>query len=94
MHTHNFFHWLFFENGKLLKKNLFIYCCLLFMAVLGLRWAFSNCREQGLLCSCYAWASRCSDFDCGAQALGSWASVVVVHGLSCSMIRGVFPDQG
>ena len=47
-------------------------------------------------------ASRCSGFSCGrAQALGHSArgpknavSVVAVHGLSCSVAYGVFPDQG
>ena len=29
-----------------------------------------------------------------AQALGSWASVVVEHRLSCPVARGIFPDQG
>ena len=52
------------------------------------------------------WGSRapfpCSGFSCwGAQALGTWASVVaapllssVAHGLSCSLAWGIFPDQG
>ena len=38
---------------------------------------------------------------CGARALGARASVVVAHGLSscghglsCSVARGIFPDQG
>ena len=59
-HTHNFFHWLFFENGKLLKNNLFIFICYLWLCwvfVAACGWAFSNCREQGLLCRCSAWAS-------------------------------------
>ena len=51
-----------------------------FIAACG--WAFSTCRDQGLLCSCYAWASHCSGFFCGAQALGMWASVAVARGLS------------
>ena len=40
-----FFYFLFFIN-------LFIYLCILFLAVLGLHccvWAFSSCGEQGLL---------------------------------------------
>ena len=49
---------------------LFIY---LFLAVLGLRCcvqAFSSCSEQGLLCSCSAWASHCGGFCCcRAEAL-------------------------
>ena len=31
---------------------------------------------------------------CGGQAPGAQASVVVVHGLSCSVACGIFPDQG
>jgi len=47
-------------------KFFFFFFFLLFtlpLAVLGLCWyvqALSGCREQGLLCSCCAWASRCS----------------------------------
>ena len=29
-----------------------------------------------------------------AQALGTEASVALVHGLSCSVARGIFQDQG
>ena len=56
------------------------------MAALGLRcctWAFSSCGEQGLLFTVVliglliAVASCCR-----AQALGTWASVIVAHGLS------------
>ena len=31
---------------------------------------------------------------CGAQPLGSEASVVVANGLSCPTAHGIFPDQG
>ena len=58
--------------------NKFIY---LFLAALGL--------------CCGAWASHCGGFSCcRAWALGAWASVVVVQGLSCSMACGIFLDQG
>ena len=58
--------------------NLFIY---LFLAALGLR--------------CGVWPSHCGGFSCcGARALGARASLVVAHGLSCSMACGIFPDQG
>ena len=30
---------------------------------------------------------------CGAWAVGTWASVVVMHRLSCSAVCGIFPDQ-
>ena len=58
------------------------------------------------LCCCVR-ASHCGGFSCcRARALGAWASVVVahrlysagsvvvVHGLSCSVACGIFPDQG
>ena len=31
---------------------------------------------------------------CRVWALGDWASVAVTHGLSFSVARGIFPDQG
>ena len=75
----------------------------LFITTLGLY----CCREWGLLSSSGAQASHCSGFSCcRAQALGTWASVavvpglqssssiVMVHGLSCSVACGIFPDQG
>ena len=65
----------------------------LFLAALGLR--------------CGARASHCGGFSCcGTQALGARASVavargvqsagsvVVAHGLGCSVACGIFPDQG
>ena len=58
-------------------------------------WAFSSCGKWGLLSSCDAWASHCDGPSCcEAWALGVRASVVVAHGLSCSMVCGIFPDQG
>ena len=79
----------------ILKKIFLIY---LFLAVLGLlccKQAFSSCGEWGLLSSCPAPASHCCGFSyCGAQALATWASVLVVHGLSCPMACGIFLDQG
>ena len=56
---------------------------------------FSSCGEQRLLSSCGVRASHCSGFSCcGAWVLGPTGSVVVVHGLSCSEARGIFPNQG
>ena len=58
--------------------------------------AFSNCSERGLLFMVVlgpliAVASLIPR----AQALGTWASVVVAHRLSsCPMGREIFPDQG
>lgn len=71
-------------------------------------WASSGCSKRRLLC-CGGWGSFCSGFCCcGAQALGSRAlvvvthrliscgsgSVTVVHGVTCSVARGIFPAQG
>ena len=62
---------------------LFVY---LFLAVLGLcccAQAFSSCGERGATLRCGARASHYRGFSCcGARALGAWASVVVVCGLS------------
>ena len=56
------------------------------MAALGLRCcerAFSGCGEQGYSV-CGVWVSYCDNFSCfRARTLGTWASVVVAHGLSC-----------
>ena len=53
---------------------------------------FSSFREQGLLSSCGAWASHCGGFSCcGAQTLGSRASAVVAHGISCFTAREIGP---
>ena len=57
---------------------------------------------MGATLRCVVRASHCSSFPCcGAQVLGTWDSVVgtrgsvaVVHGLSCSVACGIFPDQG
>ena len=49
-------------------------------------WAFSGRRERALSTSCGAQASHCRGFSfCKEQALESWASVVVVHGLSVAL---------
>ena len=62
-----------------------IYFIYLFLSALGLLCcarAFSSCGERGLL-GYGAQASHCRGFSpCGAQALGTRASVVVAHGLS------------
>ena len=68
------------------------------MAVLGLRCytrAFSSCGERGATLPCGVRASHCGGFSCcGAWTLGTWASVVVAHGLSCSAACGIFLDRG
>ena len=69
----------------------------LFMAVLGLcccTWAFSSCREWGLLSSRVHRLLTVVLLFGGAWALCVQASVAVALGLSCSLARGIFPDQG
>ena len=47
------------------------------------------------LSGCGTQASQSGSFYCcRAQALGSWASVVVAQGLSCSAVCGIFLDKG
>ena len=54
--------------------------------------AFSSCGEWGLLSICHEWASHCSGFSCcEAQGL---EHIAVVHRLSCSLVYGIFLDQG
>ena len=78
----------------------FFFKMYLFLAGLGLCcWmqasSRAGCGEQGLFSSCHVQASHCRVISgCGAQALGSWVSVVVAHGLSCPTTCGIFPDQG
>ena len=61
-----------------------------FFAVLGVCRGVKNFfSERRPLSSYGAWTSNR-----GAQALGCVSSVVVTHGLSCSMVYGIFPDQG
>ena len=56
--------------------------------------AFSSCGEQGLLFVVGAGFSLRGFPCCRAWAPGRLGSVVVEHGLSCSVTCGVFPDQG
>ena len=63
------------KNVRVIKKICIIiiiiffyfWLCCVFVVV----WAFLSCGELGLLSSCGAWASHCSDFSCWrAQSLG------------------------
>ena len=59
-----------------LKIYLFIRGC-------GYQWAFSSCKQWGLLTSCSAQASHCGGFPCcRARAAGAQASGVAALGLS------------
>ena len=80
----------------------------LFMAVLALCWwgFLSSCDEQGLLSSCsvgfsFQWLllSRAPALGCVGSVVEapgpqSTDPVVVVHGLSCSVVCGTLLDQG
>ena len=47
-----------------------------------LRADFLELRQAGATLCCLAWASHCGGFSCcGAQALGTWASVAAACGL-------------
>ena len=79
------FHFLKWEVRPLiLFKNFFcisFWLCWVCVALPGLG-LFSSWGEWGLLSSCGARASLLWFSCCGAQALGTWASVVVAHRLS------------
>ena len=79
-------------------KNLFIY----FLAVLGLHCCggfFSSCGEQGTYIAVTFLVSEhglegLPASVTGAPRLWSTGSVVVAHGFSCSVVCGIFSDQG
>ena len=109
-HTHTYTQCLQHQIGKIYVNRATLS---LFLAVLGL-----CCCHVGFLwlwqvratLHCGRQAPHCSDFSCGAQALGTWAqqlqytgSVSVAPGhrlrscgnsLGCSTAYGIFPDQG
>ena len=65
-------------NLLLLFFKLFIFGCAGSSLLHDL---FSSCGEQGLLCNCGEWASRCGGFSC----CRAWASVVAAYRFSsCS----------
>ena len=81
------------NSGYYIYIYFFLIFIYLFLDVLGLCcyvWVFSSCSELGLLSSYSAQAFCSSGFSCcRAWAVGTWASVVVVHGLSqfCSVTQ-------
>ena len=70
------------------KPNIFRSFVRSFFIYLWLCWV--SVAAHGLSLVTVSGGSSC----CGARALGTRASVVVVHGLSCSAACGIFPDQG
>ena len=80
-------------GGVIFFSNFFFFVCGCAGSVAAR--AFYSCGNRGLLSSCGARTSRCSDFSCcGARAPRPQASVVVAHGLSCPVACGILPDQG
>ena len=76
-----------------------------FVAALGLgccAWAFSSCGKQGPLLASVRGLLTAVAFPVaehglqvhGLQQLRHVGSVVVAHGLSCSVACGILPDQG
>ena len=65
-----------FQEGGDTCVPIYLFLVVLSLLLHGL---FSSCGEQGLLSSCGAWDSHCTDFSSSrAQALGHMSSVVVV----------------
>ena len=75
-----------------LKNNcIYLGCSGSSLPCMGFLWLW----RVGAALHCSAWSSHCGGFSCcRARALGTQASVVVVHRLSCSVACGIFPDQG
>ena len=77
----------------------FCFCFLiyLFLAVLGLCFcarAFSSCSERGPLFIAVRGPLTIAASLVGSTGSRRAGSVVVVHGPSCSVACGIFPDQG
>ena len=81
----------FFLNRFILFIYLFIGCVGSSVAVRRLSLVAASGGYSWLWCTA---SHSCGFFCCGARALGARASVVVAHGLSCSVACGIFPDQG
>ena len=81
LHQHFFF--------KFLKINLFIY-----FIYFWLHWVFVAARGLSLSCGELRLLTAVASLDAEHGLLGTWASVVVAHGLSCSAACGIFLDEG
>ena len=87
---------------SLFLKNNFIYFLFGYAGLHCCSGFFSSCSKEGLISSCGVWASHSGGFSCcrawtlGLSSCSSQAlehrSVVVVHGFSCSVACGFFPD--
>ena len=81
-----------FPQELSLKKIFFFFlavlglCCYEGSSLVAVSGSYSQVVAQRLLTAA---ASRCR-----ARALGTQASVVAMHRLSCPLACGIFPDQG
>ena len=69
----------------------------LLLPALGLHcrtWVFSSYGELGLLSTVQRRLTAVASLVVEHGLQGEWALEVGVHRLSCSMGRGIFPDQG
>jgi len=78
------------QDPQLMIFFLLVYFCLLWVFI-AFAQAFSSCPGQGLLLASHFGGFSCL---CGAQALGMWASVVVVHPLHWQAGSYSLPHQG
>ena len=84
-------------NYFVLLKKLFIFGCVRSLLLLGLSSSFG---ERGLLCwGCglltgWLLSFRSTDSRCVGWVAAALCSAVVMHGLSCPVACGIFPDQG
>ena len=92
--------WFFFLTALFLLLFFFLNLFYLFI-YFWLCWVFVAARGLSLVAASggysllrYAGFSLPWLLSCGARALGTRASVVVAHELSCSAACGIFPDQG
>ena len=86
----------FLTNTFTISHYYFIY---LFLTALDLHccaWAFSSCSEVGrlLFVAVHGLLIAVVSLVAEHRLLGTWASVVVAHRLSCFVACETFPDQG
>ena len=74
------------------KKSASVFFKLFLFTIYWLCWVFSGACRLSLALWCAGFALLASLVEHGLQR--AWASVVVVHGLSCPVTCGIFLDQG
>ena len=77
-----------------LKRGFMLFFFFWLCWVYALHRFFSSLGEQGLLSSRRAWASHCGGFSYGARVPEHRLKSCGTHRLGCSMVCGVFLDQG